>query len=112
MTLWLLLNGLLLLAAYLFGSFPTGYIVARQLKGVDIREEGSGSTGATNVLRTVGKGPALVVFLVDILKGMAAIALIRFAYALPAVQELAANLGPATRWLSWMVILAGLGALL
>ena len=112
MSLWLLLNGLLLLAAYLFGSFPTGYIVARQLKGIDIRQEGSGSTGATNVLRTVGKGPALVVFLVDILKGIVAIALMRFAYALPGVQELATNIGLDSSWLSWMVILAGLGALL
>ncbi|AFY84096.1 glycerol-3-phosphate 1-O-acyltransferase PlsY [Oscillatoria acuminata] len=112
MSLWLLLNGLLLLAAYLFGSFPTGYIVARKLKGIDIRQEGSGSTGATNVLRTVGKGPALVVFLVDILKGIAAIALMRFAYALPGVQELIGGTVTAYSWLTWMVILAGLGALL
>ncbi len=112
MSLWLLLNGLLLIGAYLCGSLPTGYIVARQLKGIDIRNEGSGSTGATNVLRTVGKGPALVVFLVDVLKGMGAIALMRFAYALPGLQELGATVGQASSWLPWMLILAGLGALL
>ena len=56
---------LLLLVAYLLGSFPTGYLAARILKGIDIREQGSGSIGATNVLRTLGKGPAIVVLLVD-----------------------------------------------
>ncbi|MGA1262561.1 MAG: glycerol-3-phosphate 1-O-acyltransferase PlsY [Prochlorothrix sp.] len=55
--------------AYLLGSIPPGYLAGRWLKGIDLREEGSGSTGATNVLRTLGKGPALVVFLLDILKG-------------------------------------------
>lgn len=59
--------------AYLLGSFPTGYLLAKGLKGIDIRDHGSGGTGATNVLRTVGKGPALVVFGVDLLKGSAAV---------------------------------------
>ncbi len=67
----------LLLGAYLLGSFPTGYLVARGVKGIDIRHYGSGGTGATNVLRTVGKGPALLVFLVDLLKGTLAVLLIR-----------------------------------
>ena len=53
----------LLLAGYLLGSIPSGWLAGRWLAGVDIRQEGSGSTGATNVLRVVGKGPALVVFL-------------------------------------------------
>ena len=57
---------------YLLGSFPSGYLAGRWCAGVDIRQLGSGSTGATNVLRQVGKGPALVVFLVDVLKGSAA----------------------------------------
>jgi glycerol-3-phosphate acyltransferase PlsY len=55
-----------LLAGYLLGSFPSGYLAGRWLMGVDIRQQGSGSTGATNVLRVVGKGPALVVFLLDV----------------------------------------------
>ena len=55
--------------AYLFGSTPTGYLAGKLLKGIDIREHGSKSNGATNVLRTVGKWPALVVLLVDVLKG-------------------------------------------
>lgn len=61
------------LLAYLLGSFPAGYLAGRWLKGIDIRKEGSGSTGATNVLRVLGKGPALVVFITDILKGVLAV---------------------------------------
>lgn len=58
----------LLLLAYLAGSLPTGYWMGLT-KGIDIRTVGSGSTGATNVLRSVGKMEALVVFIVDIAKG-------------------------------------------
>jgi len=54
------------MVAYLLGSIPTGYTAARLIKGIDIREHGSGSTGATNVLRTLGKGPGLLVLLVDV----------------------------------------------
>jgi glycerol-3-phosphate acyltransferase PlsY len=59
--------------AYLLGSIPSGYLAGRWLAGIDIREHGSGSTGATNVLRHVGKTPALIVFLVDVFKGSAAV---------------------------------------
>src|SRR6266481_1869912 len=62
--------------AYLFGSTPTGYLAGKLLKGIDIREHGSKSIGATNVLRTLGKWPALVVLLVDVLKGVGAIVFI------------------------------------
>ena len=51
-----------LILGYLLGSIPSGWLAGRWLKGIDLRELGSGSTGATNVLRQVGKGPALVVF--------------------------------------------------
>ncbi|MFM7548374.1 MAG: glycerol-3-phosphate 1-O-acyltransferase PlsY [Cyanobacteriota bacterium] len=64
-----------LVAGYLLGSIPAGYLAGRWLQGVDIRSLGSGSTGATNVLRVLGKGPALVVFLADVLKGSAAVVL-------------------------------------
>ena len=63
----MLLTSLLILAiGYLLGSMPNGYLAGRWLKGIDLRQCGSGSTGATNVLRNVGKGPALVVFLLDV----------------------------------------------
>jgi glycerol-3-phosphate acyltransferase PlsY len=66
---------LALVAGYLLGSIPSGYLAGQWLQGVDIRSLGSGSTGATNVLRVFGKGPALAVFLVDVLKGTAAVLL-------------------------------------
>ncbi|MEB3332098.1 MAG: glycerol-3-phosphate 1-O-acyltransferase PlsY [Synechococcaceae cyanobacterium] len=70
-------NLLVLLAGYLLGSIPSGWIAGRWIAGMDIRQQGSGSTGATNVLRVLGKGPALVVFAVDVLKGTAAVLLAR-----------------------------------
>lgn len=58
-----------LLVAFLFGSFPTSYIIGRVFYGVDPRKHGSGGSGATNSLRTLGAKAAAVVALVDILKG-------------------------------------------
>lgn len=85
---WLLVNAGLLIAAYFFGSIPTGFAIGRWFYGVDIRSEGSGSTGATNVLRTLGKVPALLVLLIDILKGTLAIALVFEIYSLQWTQNL------------------------
>lgn len=56
--------------AYLTGSFPTGYILVKALKGIDIREIGSGSTGATNVKRVLGMKAYIFVMFVDALKGL------------------------------------------
>jgi len=56
-------------ASYLIGSIPNGYIAGRFLRGIDIRDYGSGSTGATNALRVLGRGPFLVVMVGDALKG-------------------------------------------
>lgn len=106
MALELTLSGLLLVAAYLLGSLPTGYLTGKLLKGIDIREEGSGSTGSTNVLRTLGKGPALVVLLVDALKGVGAIAIVNGFYALTETSRLPLS------WQSWLVALAALAAVL
>lgn len=55
--------------AFLAGAIPTAYWAARWLKGIDIRSHGSGNVGATNALRVLGKGPGLVVFAIDVLKG-------------------------------------------
>lgn len=62
-------------AAYLIGSIPVGLIVCRMWGGVDPREHGSGSIGATNVLRTVGKKAAVFVLVLDFGKGAAMIGL-------------------------------------
>ena len=65
---------LAVLASYLLGAVPAAAWVARS-RGVDIRTVGSGNSGATNVLRSLGKGPALVVAVFDILKGALAVLL-------------------------------------
>ena len=59
------------LVAFLLGSIPTGYILARA-RGVDIRKVGSGNIGATNVLRHLGKPAGITVLLIDALKGFVA----------------------------------------
>ena len=69
---------LILLVSYLLGSFPSGFLYAKNLKGIDLRNVGSGSTGATNVLRNVGKWPALIVFIIDVLKGYFAVKIAYF----------------------------------
>lgn len=68
------------LIAYLWGSIPSGYWMGKILRGkdFDIRQFGSHKIGATNVLRTLGKIPALIVFLVDISKGIVPILLAVF----------------------------------
>ena len=60
---------LVLAASYLIGSIPTGYIIVKLFTGQDIRTVGSGSTGATNVKRVMGKKWFFVVMLLDALKG-------------------------------------------
>ncbi|NNM27992.1 MAG: glycerol-3-phosphate 1-O-acyltransferase PlsY, partial [Akkermansiaceae bacterium] len=57
------------LAAFLVGSIPFG-LFAGKIRGVDIREHGSGNIGATNVFRTLGKGPGIACLLLDTLKGL------------------------------------------
>ncbi|RIH89016.1 Glycerol-3-phosphate acyltransferase [Meiothermus luteus] len=66
-----------LLLAYLFGAIPAGAWLARGY-GVDIQKVGSGNIGATNVLRTLGAGPALLVAAFDVLKGGIAVLVARW----------------------------------
>ena len=93
---------LLLPAGYLLGSIPFGWLAGRWLAGIDLRQEGSGSTGATNVLRVLGKGPALAVFLLDVLKGTAAVLL---------AKTVLQPLGGFSTASDWGVVAAGLAAL-
>ncbi|MEO8252452.1 MAG: glycerol-3-phosphate 1-O-acyltransferase PlsY [Chloroflexota bacterium] len=65
---------------YLIGSMPFGLLIGRIAGGVDLREHGSGRTGATNALRTVGFGWAVVTFLLDVAKGTAAVLLVGWLY--------------------------------
>lgn len=92
-----------LAGAYLLGATPTGFLAGKLLKGVDIRQQGSGSTGATNVLRTLGAGPALAVLILDLAKGAGAILLLRWLYGL-------SDVSPAAQ--AWGVCGAGLAVVL
>ncbi|MBM6995526.1 glycerol-3-phosphate 1-O-acyltransferase PlsY [Paenibacillus sp. DXFW5] len=58
---------------YLIGSISFSVVLAKALKGIDIRQHGSGNAGATNTLRVLGKGPAILVLALDVLKGIAAV---------------------------------------
>jgi acyl phosphate:glycerol-3-phosphate acyltransferase len=92
--------------AYFLGSFPTGYLAGKLLQGIDIREHGSGSTGATNVLRTLGKVPGSIVLFLDALKGALAVTLVNTIFNL--------NLFPTLpiEWQDYLVPLAATGAIL
>jgi glycerol-3-phosphate acyltransferase PlsY len=89
-----------LLAAYLIGAIPVGFLVARAAGGTDIRRAGSGNIGATNVLRTLGKGPAVLTLVGDIVKGYLAVSAARsigieaWAAAGGAVAAIAGNCWP------------------
>lgn len=65
-----------IILSYLIGSIPTAYIFGKILKGIDIRQHGSGNVGATNVFRVLGKKPGIAVLLLDILKGVIAVVLV------------------------------------
>ncbi len=65
-----------LAVCYLVGSFPTAYVLAKGIKGIDIRRVGSGNVGATNVLRALGPLAGLTVLAIDILKGALAVTVV------------------------------------
>ena len=67
-----------LILAYLLGSIPFGHLIVKLKTGQDVRASGSGATGATNVLRTVGKTLGILTFALDIVKGMIAVVLARW----------------------------------
>jgi acyl phosphate:glycerol-3-phosphate acyltransferase len=69
---------LLLIAAYLLGSIPFGFLIVRAKEGADVRESGSGGTGATNVSRRAGKLAGVVTLLLDAAKGVVAVLLARW----------------------------------
>jgi glycerol-3-phosphate acyltransferase PlsY len=99
-----------LIFAYLAGSLPTGFLVARAMR-VDITQVGSGNIGATNVFRVLGKGPGALVLIVDLLKGALAVLVAPIlaaavtptdSLALPALAALGAVLGHNyTCWLGF-----------
>lgn len=88
----------LLLITYLMGSIPTGYLAGKLLLGIDIREHGSKSTGATNVFRTLGKPAAIAVLAIDISKGVMAVTLVRAIYSGDWLPALPAD------WQNWLTL--------
>lgn len=72
------MNYLALVLAYLLGSIPFGYLIVKLRSGADIRQTGSGGTGATNVTRKAGKGAGVATLVLDALKGVAAVLLARW----------------------------------
>jgi glycerol-3-phosphate acyltransferase PlsY len=90
----------IILLSYLVGSFPTGFVFAKLIKGVDIRTIGSKSTGATNTSRLLGTKIAIVVLLIDIFKGLAATLIIS-----------RINLGDIANQNEWIQLIAGICAI-
>lgn len=72
----LMINGFILLCAYVIGSIPSGLWIGKIFYNTDIRQHGSGNLGATNTFRVLGKKPGLVVTLIDVFKGTAAVLLL------------------------------------
>jgi glycerol-3-phosphate acyltransferase PlsY len=71
----------LILIAYLLGAVNFSFLYGRLFKGIDIRNHGSGNAGATNTLRVLGKGPGILVLILDVLKGVAAVLIGKWAAA-------------------------------
>lgn len=98
--------------AYLFGSIPFGYVIVRFTQGADVRETGSGGTGATNVSRRAGKGAGVVTLLLDALKGAVAVVIAKMILGLPIVGETTqpfATVGTAYWWLAAAAVAVILG---
>jgi len=113
------LNLFILFFGYLFGSFPSGYLAGGITKGIDIRSLGSGSTGATNVLRHIGKRAAITVFLLDVFKGVLSILVAKY-FLLNDSWQVAIGLSTLIGhiwpiWLNWKggkAVATGLGVFL
>lgn len=101
----------LIVASYLIGSIPFSYLVARAIAGEDIRQSGSRNVGATNVMRTAGKGGGVLALLLDGAKGYGSIALARWIVSQPEWPFAPAPGNPLHSREMW-IALAGLIAVL
>lgn len=91
---------LVVILAYLIGSIPFGYLIVRHKVGDDVRESGSGGTGATNVSRRAGKAAGIFTLVLDALKGVLAIVV---------AQILIGERGPSIDWLTAAAAVAAIG---
>lgn len=94
-----MLHASVVVLAYLLGSIPFGYLIVRLKGGGDVRETGSGGTGATNVTRRAGRGAGLLTLALDALKGAAAVVVARYFLT----EDFS---------VSWWVVVAALAAVL
>ena len=69
----------LVVLAFLVGAIPWGFLAGKLARGIDLRRVGSGGTGATNVLRTLGARASAIVAILDVLKGLLPVAFARMA---------------------------------
>jgi glycerol-3-phosphate acyltransferase PlsY len=90
---------IVIIVAYLIGSIPFGYLIVRHKVGEDVRESGSGGTGATNVSRRAGKAAGVVTLLLDALKG---------AVAIVVAHRLIGEVGPNIDWLTAVAAMAAI----
>ncbi len=88
-----------IIVSYLIGSIPTGYWISR-LKGIDVRQHGSGNLGATNVFRVLGKPAGIVTLVVDALKGVICVTWIAYLFANSHIN------------LDWLRVLNGFAAII
>lgn len=88
---------IIIIGAYLLGSIPTSVWLGRALKGIDLREHGSGNAGATNAFRVLGKPIGTAVLILDMLKGFLAVNLILLQHEIDSGSE------------AWMLLKIGLG---
>jgi acyl phosphate:glycerol-3-phosphate acyltransferase len=77
---------IVIIIAYLLGSIPFGYLIVRATQGADVRETGSGGTGATNVLRRAGKAAGVITLVLDALKGAVAVVIAKVILGLPVLS--------------------------
>ena len=97
--------------AYVLGSIPFGYLIVRATQGADVRETGSGGTGATNVSRRAGKAAGVLTLLLDALKGAAAVAIAKGILGLP-IFGVGTLAGSSLENAYWWVAAAAIAAIL
>ena len=95
--------------AYLLGSIPFGYLIVRATQGADIRETGSGGTGATNVSRRAGKALGVLTLVLDALKGAAAVLFAAWVLRIPIFDEMQFYKVPEQTF--WVIAAAGVAAI-
>ena len=109
---------IIIVVAYLLGNISTSYIVAKRLAGVDIRTQGSGNAGSTNVLRTMGKKAGALTFGGDVLKGVVAVGFARIlAYYMKSDQVTCAYIAVVAvvighNWPAFLGFKGGIGSML